>query len=142
MPDPKPKRLDQVLSASAGRLGAVAAHSRRLADAAQRLADCLPGGLAAHCRLADLDDGRLVVAADSSAWATRLRYHTAELRQKLGVETCRVIVMPVSAPVARGRPPLAPISERAAGVLESTAQSVADPALAAALRRLARNRAR
>src|SRR5690606_31820613 len=69
MPAPKPKRLDQVLSASAGRLGSVTAHARRLADAAQRLTDCLPAELAAHCRLAGLDDGRVVVAVDSPAWA-------------------------------------------------------------------------
>jgi hypothetical protein len=39
----------------------------------------LPANLSAHVQVANLYDDRLVMLADSSAWATRLRYE----RQKL-----------------------------------------------------------
>ena len=142
MPAPKPRRLDQVLNAPAGRLGAMTAHARRLAEAARQLEGCLPAEVAAHCRLADLSSGRLVLAADTPAWATRLRYHTADIRQTLGAADCRVIVAPAPAEPATVRPPAPAMSDRAADSLESTADAVGDAALAAALRRLAANRTR
>ena len=142
MPAPKPRRLDQVLNTPAGRLGAVTAHARRLAEAARQLEGCLPAEVAAHCRLADLSSGRLVLAADTPAWATRLRYHTAEIRQKLGAAECRVIVAPAEAGRTSPVPTPPVMSDRAADTLESTAGAVDDPALAAALRRLAANRTR
>ena len=39
------------------------ARARRVAEAGRQLDGCLPAELAAHCRLADLTDGRLVLAA-------------------------------------------------------------------------------
>ena len=83
-----------------------------------------------------------MLAADTSAWATRLRYHTAEIRQKLGASECRVIVAPAPAPADPARRTAPLMSDRAADTLESTASAVSDPALAAALRRLATNRTR
>jgi hypothetical protein len=144
MPEPKPQRLDQVLTAPTGRLGAITSHARRLAELDALIRLCLGDELAAHCRLADLRSGRLVLAADTPAWATRLRYHTPEIRQKLAaagltVAECRVVVAPP--PPARDPGPMQrpDMSADSAGTLHATADSIRDPALAAALRRLARN---
>ena len=143
MPEPKPQRLDQVLTAHTGRLGAIASHARRLAELDALVRLCLGDDLAAHCRLADLRSGRLVLAADTPAWATRLRYHTPEIREKLAaagvsVAECRVVVTPPPAPdVEPG--PRPGMSAQGADALNTTAETVRDPALAAALRRLARN---
>lgn len=43
----------------------------------------LPGTLAAHCRAAIWSEDRLTLYADSSAWASRLRYTVPELREWL-----------------------------------------------------------
>ncbi len=144
MPDAKPQRLDQVLTAPTGRLGAIASHARRLAELDALVRLCLGDELAAHCRLADLRSGRLVLAADTPAWATRLRYHTPELRQKLAaagmtVAECRIVVAPPP-PTRPADPSQRPnMSAGSASALNATAESIRDPALAAALRRLARN---
>jgi hypothetical protein len=143
MPDTKPQRLDQVLTAPTGRLGAIASHARRLAELDALVRLCLGDELAAHCRLADLRSGRLVLAADTSAWATRLRYHTPEIREKLAaagltVAECRIVVAPP--PDRAAEPgPRPGMSARGADTLNATAETIRDPALAAALRRLARN---
>lgn len=143
MPEPKPQRLDQVLTAPTGRLGAITSHARRLAELDALVRLCLGDELAAHCRLADLRSGRLVLAADTPAWATRLRYHTPEIRQKLAaagltVAECRIVVSPplTRDPEPNQRPGMSALG---AGTLNATADNIRDPALAEALRRLARN---
>ncbi len=143
MPEPKPQRLDQVLSAPTGRLGAITSHARRLTELDALVRLCLGDELAAHCRVADLRSGRLVLAADTPAWATRLRYHTPEIRQKLAaagltVAECRVVVAPPPPRDAEPGPPPG-MSASGASALHATAENIRDPALAAALRRLARN---
>ncbi len=107
------------------------------------LRDALPPPLAEHCRVADLRRDRLVLATDSAAWATQLRYHAAtilgHLRRShgLGVRSLRVQIAPLDqrpVPSARRRA----LSAAAATHLERAASTAEDPALRAALRRLAR----
>jgi predicted nucleic acid-binding Zn ribbon protein len=64
--------------------------------------------IAGHCRPASLDDGVLVLVAESSAWATQLRLLTRTLQARLadqvgaGVVTSVVVRGPTSPDWRRG----------------------------------------
>jgi hypothetical protein len=146
MPKPRQRRIGQVISASGGTLTALVDHAKRLSELDRALAPLLGAELACHCRVADFRGGRLVVMADSAAWATRLRYHTPQIRGRLAeagmtVNDLRFIVRPVTASVAgpdrRRAPPS--LSPDAAHTLESGADAISDGPLSDALRRLAAN---
>lgn len=141
-----PRHVAALLGSEA--LGAMVAEARsgdRLLAALRR---ALPADLAAHLGAAHLRDATLVLVADGPAWATRLRFLEPELKAALDARTRRVVrrvqVRVGPPPVSRAapaRPPVArPLSPAARAALESGAAGVADPELAATLRRLARRR--
>lgn len=145
MPGPTHRRINQVLSAPAAGLAALTAHARLLADLDRRLRPFLDPALAAHCHVAAFRDGQLVLSADSPGFATRLRYHTEQIREKLAasgepVTGCRVIVVPPAYDKPERREPPAPLSSGSARAIEGAADGVTHPPLADALRRLAKNR--
>ena len=72
------KSLEELLKASTdGSLGEVVRHARDMGDLVQILQDSLPDGQQAAISAANIrDNGELVVLANSSAWASRLRYET------------------------------------------------------------------
>ncbi len=103
----------------------------------------LPDNLAAHCRVMNLKNETLILAAPSSAWAARLRFAGPELVKQvehqfaLKLRGIHVRVQPESIekqPVRQHRPRL---SMASATLLAQTAQAVNDPALREALYRLA-----
>lgn len=51
-----------------------------------RWTEIVGAGLAAHCRPESYTDGELVVIADSTAWATQLRYLVPQLMRTLNTE--------------------------------------------------------
>ncbi|MFT4197773.1 MAG: DUF721 domain-containing protein [Pseudoxanthomonas sp.] len=70
----------------------------------QQLRPALPPGLAAHCRLANLADGRLVFVVDSPIWHARLRLAADAL-----IEQARSLGVPASTLAVRtARAPLQP----------------------------------
>ncbi|MCA1799655.1 MAG: DUF721 domain-containing protein [Xanthomonadaceae bacterium] len=145
MPGPTHRRLDQVLSAPKAGLAALTAHARLLSDLDRRLRPLLDPTLAAHCRVAAFREGRLTLSADLPSFATRLRYHTEQIREKLAesglaVVSCRVIVVPPAYDKPERRDPPAPLSAGSARAIEGAADGVTHPPLADALRRLAKNR--
>jgi len=100
--------------------------------------------LAAHTHPTSYRAGRLVVHADSSVWADRLRqqqkYAMQTLRQDRFFEDLvelRVHVAPLSQtrPTASNRPQ-ARLSEASTRVITAVAADIEDPALKAALERL------
>jgi len=101
----------------------------------------LPAALRAHCRLANVREGTVVMTADSPVWAARLKYLGPTLLEQLrrghGLEgkELRVRIAPAAVPET---PPLRrPVMPAAAGdALRSLAEHESDPDLAAALRRL------
>jgi len=123
-------------------LAALAERTRQLSKLEKLVAEALHPELAPHCTVTGYQDGRLTLTVDTAGWATRLRYHTAEIRRKLEaagtpVSECRVVLQhrpEVELPAAREPLTLSPAAARA---LESTAASVEHAPLAAALRRLA-----
>ncbi len=103
----------------------------------------LPPDLAGHCVAALLDEGRLLLYADASAWASRLRFHSRELVRELaraGVPTGKINVrVLIEAQPRRSPPPrrVRRLSKKSAALIRQTAEHLPDPALAAALLRLA-----
>lgn len=102
--------------------------------------------MAAHSEPTHYEAGRLTVAADGPAWASRVRQRQAELLRALRVEPAfnalreiRVQVQPTqpvaAASVALTRSP-SRLSQEAARLVRNVAESVDDPQLRAALDRL------
>src|SRR5690606_3754105 len=102
----------------------------------RQLRPLLPPGLAAHVRLANVTEGRLVFLVDSPVWHARLRLAANELldaARSLGLEVRDVAIRATTQPLQ----PLAP-SERVAASGSNAGRSVAtDEAFRAALAALA-----
>ena len=103
-----------------------------------------------HIQLATIRDGKLILTADSSAWAAKLRYRVPDLHKQMAESKDFGNIQTIRVKVARSsqiRDPLKsrkalPISEFAAGALERQAESLDDLALRGALLRLAKRRGR
>ncbi|MFN3581476.1 MAG: DUF721 domain-containing protein [Pseudomonas sp.] len=96
-----------------------------------------------HCRIAVLRDGVLRLLVSDSHWATRMRYQQKRLIRQLQAfnefATLTKIHCKVQPPLVKKAPPVHKMrkSRVAADSLEDTAKQVTDPALRAALERLA-----
>ncbi len=125
------------------RNSATAAVLERLADYRATSAAVrreLPADMAGHITGAWAVDGKLVVLADSPAWATRFRFQLEPgLRKLLKQKGLKRVVVRTSQPFQERVPQLAParLSARSAAFLASAADSTADPALQSIYRRLA-----
>lgn len=127
-----------------GRLAALLARTRALQEMDRLLAELLPPPLNRHCHVLSIRNNILAVAADSPAWAARLRFHAPLLAEQLAAHlsdrryTVHVRVRPPETPP----PPPSPrrLMRRGAqgtAALQQAAQSVSDPGLKTALLRLA-----
>jgi len=84
----------------------------------RQLRPLLPPGLAAHVRLANVTDGRLVFLADSPVWHARLRLAADELldaARSVGLEVREVTIRQTSQPIERAAPPRANARPRVPG---------------------------
>lgn len=112
-----------------------------LATIDARLRECLPSSLAAHCKLGNVQSGRLVFLVSSPVWKAKLRLHADVLLDaataaglKPSALTVKVETMP---PVPGNTAPHKPLSHAGRDALRSAAESVADPLLRAQLLKLA-----
>ena len=99
--------------------------------------------LAEHCWVGGHSGPVLTLVTDGGAWATQLRYQQHEICKLLNSEfglKLNKLRIKIASPRATPKPPKARPRMPEAGVrsLESAAQSTADPALRAALLKLAR----
>jgi len=143
-----PEPLRKLLATGTGsELTALIRHARRVEHLSLLARRHLGAPLGDHCRAANLRDGILVLHADSSAWATRLRYELPALleffRQQGQPElrSIRIKVVPTDwappqAPRARARPRL---SAAASELLRDVASTTQDPDIRDALLRLAKH---
>ncbi|MGD8311154.1 MAG: DUF721 domain-containing protein [Gammaproteobacteria bacterium] len=120
--------------------------ARELMALDTRLHRLLPPPLNEHCSVLGIRDGTLLLAADSPVWASRLRYYSSQLARQLTgprtvtVRTVRVRVRPPPGPfVPPRRQPPPRLSSRGAALIRRAAAGITDPALQAALLRLAKN---
>lgn len=110
-----------------------------------RLWAVLPPEFKGHPVVVGCEDGILSILVDSPAWATRLRFAEPQILRRFSLEDpgCRrlkIIVRPGSAPrEATRRSRRAPLSEDSARALRHLAETVDDPQLEQALRRLVRH---
>jgi len=142
----KPSSLGKLLSERDPALAKLTAEAQRLEALRRRVTGCLPAEAAPHCLGADLKDGVLTLFLDSGAWNTFLHYRQqpllTALRQVLD-STCHSLkfkVLPEPIPGVPPKPAPRSLSQNTQDLLESTAGSLEDAALAAALRRLARGK--
>lgn len=101
-----------------------------------------------HCRVASLREGVLRLVVTDSQWATRMRYQQKrlirQLREFTEFATLTKIHCKVQPPLIKKAPPVHKMrqSQVAAASLRETAEQIEDPALRAALERLAQHHER
>ncbi len=134
----------QLLLASPDALQVVLGHTHRLEMLNRTLRGCIPAPLNQHCQVANLRDNILILHADSSAWALKLRYSSRTLVQQLrqrglpALSTIEVKVRPQNAVINRPEKIRhAYMSNKTALLLDSIAQDITDTHLKGALQRLA-----
>ncbi len=141
MPNDQPRSVAELLSS--GPLPRLLDHARLLARLQQALQTALPADLAPHCRVLNLRNQTLTLAAQGSAWAARLRYQVPALLQHFARQrtvTVRTIRVKVAGPTAKPQEKPkrnAHLSPSNARLLEQTASALQDPGLRAALLRVA-----
>ncbi len=98
-----------------------------------------------HCHLANYQAGTLTLIITNGHWATRLRYQQKRLLQQLQslaeFSQASRIQFKVRPPMQPEKPPTRSIelSEQAGEMIQASADSTRDPALRAALERLAKH---
>ena len=141
MPTHKPVSIAKLFSG--GALPRLLDHSRALAQLDRALHKALPDPLKEHCHVVNLRGQTLTLAADSPAWAARLRYQSRTVLQHLArMQT--VTVRTITVRIAPARPPRqekpkrqAQLSATNARLLQQTANALTDPRLRAALLKVA-----
>lgn len=140
----KPQSLSKLLRPKDRHLRALTERGRLLARLTEVVRACLPLACAEHCSVANLDESRLVLAADSPAWSARLRFHVPELTRTLkrqhglGIRQVRVVVSPSIHTITPKRQSRPDLSHKSVELLQQTAAGIDDAGLRAALIRLAR----
>lgn len=122
----------------------VIAHGTLLANFEQFIVEQLPEPLNAHCRVANLRNGNLILYTDSPAWSTKLRYLLPAIKQafeshfKTELKNLSIEVKPAQQAQAphQGR---TKISQASAEHLRQSAAATPYEPLKAALVRLSRH---
>jgi hypothetical protein len=143
----QPKSLSRVLQNNRGTLRDILSHATFIEQLNDVLLKHLPGEYAGHCQAVTLRQYILVVAADTPAWAARMRYFSAELLIKLrqepvfrNLKKIQIRVVPRSL-IPRTPPPEQKyISGKSASVIQDAVKSIKDPKLKKSLLKLARNK--
>ena len=146
------KNIGQLLAGNPEGFQMILNHTQRLGALNRILRGCIPAPLNQHCQVANLRDNLLILHADSSAWALKLRYSSQTLLQQLrqygvpGLSAIEVKVRPNNAAVLdyagiRGPEKIryAHMSGKTAQLLDSIASDITDDSLKVALQRLARH---
>ena len=141
----QPIAIARLISGTAGGCAALLQQSQRLLHLTRTLQEHLPEPLNRHCTVANIHNDSLVLLTDSPVWSSRLRFHgpalLRELERRHALHLTKVLIRinppePVR-PVAVSHKPR--MSASTAGLLRQVAGTLEDPALGAALRRLALN---
>ena len=117
--------------------------ARKLQRLQQAVLGLLPADLAAHCKVMNLKNEILVLAAPSSAWAARLRFAGPELVKQLSgqfavkLRGVQIRILPETLEIQSIKQPSLKLSLASGTLLAQTAQTVNHPALQEALYRLA-----
>jgi hypothetical protein len=80
----KPRHIKDLLEGDSKRLTSLRERLQERSRILDLVIAALPEELAANVASAGIDQGELTVGAASAAWATRLRYMTDTLRERVG----------------------------------------------------------
>ena len=140
------KPVSRLLTTSSGDLQSLLEQAHYLQALTRVLREVIDPVLADHITVANIRENTAVVAADTPAWLSKIRYMAptilAILKQQSGLADLRKIQFKVQPPTEPAIPDQeirrASLSSASSKVLESAASGVHDPGLASALRRLSR----
>ncbi len=141
-----PRQLYKFLSQKKGNVADLVTQTRINQKLSQSLNNLLDPALRDHLRLANIRAQTLILITDSAAWASRARYFSPVLLQKLknnshifgDIRKIDIQVQPATLPPRPARPLPRHISDSAAKCLSATADSIDDVELKNALNRLAK----
>lgn len=145
----KPRTFPELLADQDNpQLSGLVRRGRHLHGLRVLLGELLGGELSAHCQLANIKGNTLVLAASSTAWATRVRYQTPQLLQKIrlderfsGIGNIHVRIVPPESPTEAPRHVRrATLSEAASSCINQCAEGIDDPRLSSALKHLAKQK--
>ena len=97
-----------------------------------------------HCRVANIRDETLVLAVDSPAWSSKLRFQSPQILRslerdhQLRFKRIQVLVTPIGVTRDDRNGVRRQLSDTAGQLILQTAECVDDPGLSAALKRLAK----
>ena len=118
--------------------------AKRLLELRQAVTTLLPGSLSRSCTVANARQGRVVIFAESSVVAAKLKLLLPALRNQLveAGQDVTAVVVEVQPPTRRASTGPSPrqMSASAAAALQELSQSLPDSPLAQALSRLAAHR--
>jgi hypothetical protein len=140
------KPVSSVLSASGSNLESLLERAQYLKNLTLLLRANIDPAISTHIVVANLRGDTAIVAADSPAWLSKIRYLAPVILQLLklepGLDSLNKIqfrVLPTNNPQAQTHEPRkVNLSAVSSEVLESAASGIHDPELADALRRLSR----
>jgi len=136
---PIPDKVSSLLQA-----GEQLAHLGRMLDKQQSLLKAvrnqLPAPLDQHCLHARISGKQLIIHTDSPVWNARLRFHGPQLIRAIQQQAPNVQKLKINIHIDSASRPVdhrrARLSQRSASLILDAANSVDDPDLQAALRRL------
>lgn len=139
----RPRPISELLTSS-GNFHILLSQAREQQLLLGRIREALPSPLDQHCQAVLGKEHRLILYTDSPAWASRLRFFSRNLLDQLsktGLEFDRVMVRVMALPVPKHRKPRQPqtLSPANARLVTQVAETIDDPLLGAALKRLGRH---
>ena len=141
------KRIGSLLISPATGLQTILEKAAILQQLTHTLRQSLGEPLSQHVCVANIRNHTLVIAADSPAWITRVRFHSADIlklmRQETGLKQLTKVHFKVISSAAQDPGFVSSpntLSDHAVAVLESSAQRISDTHLKSAVQRLSRNR--
>ncbi len=155
-PNPKTRNLktcqfNQLISSNK-QLNKLYTHARDICALNEKLHNYLAPSLSSHCNVANYSADTLIVNADTSAWASKLRNRIPDIldyaRHECGLSkliSVRIRVSPnhytTTASALPGTRPArkASLSKKSAEFIESVATSIEDPALRESILKISKN---
>lgn len=143
----KYKSIESLISTEPSSLQSLVKKAHRIQQLGQILEARLDPSLQGNFTLANINDGVATILANSSAWATRLRYYIPvildELTKQIGqdrVKTVRIKIAPVHQEVRAPEKKQTRLSPEAASYLIRTAEDFGDSPIRDTLLSIARHR--
>ncbi|HEY5701898.1 MAG TPA: DUF721 domain-containing protein [Gammaproteobacteria bacterium] len=137
--------VNSILENDKSALADLLQHIRRLQALDRELSTCLGQPLSGHCCIANITDDMLVLHADTSAWAAKIRYLTPNILEHIrrecqlpSLKSVRIRVLPKQSEPQKQKSPVPGITARTSSFLEQAAVSTSDPELRTRFLKLAK----